>query len=130
MQKVISESIRIELQGYIVGCLTNIKSFTEEIYVNPDHLHALCTLPRTVTTAQLISKIKTPSSQWLKEKGIKNFSWQDGYAAFSVSASNIETVKRYIRNQPDHHKKVDFKDELRLFFEKYNVEYEERYVWD
>lgn len=130
MQKLIPEKIREELQGYIVGCLGNIKSYTEEIYVNPDHVHALCTLPRTITTAQLISKMKTPSSQWLKDKGISNFGWQDGYAAFSVSASNIEAVKRYICNQPEHHKKVSFKDELRLFFEKYNIDYDEKYVWD
>ena len=137
IKKIIPENIREELQSYIIGCLSNIKSYTEEIYVNPDHLHALCTLPRTVTTAQLISKMKAPSSHWLKNKGVGNFDWQDaclparqGYAAFSVSASNIEAVKKYIRNQPEHHEKVDFKDELRLFFKKYKVAFDERYLWD
>ncbi len=93
IQKVIPESLREELQRYIIGCLSNIKSYTEEIYINPDHLHALCTLPRTVTIAQLVSKMKAPSSKWLKTKGIPDFDWQDGYGAFSVSASGINTVK-------------------------------------
>ncbi len=129
-QHLIPESIREELQSYIIGCLRNIKSYTEEIYINPDHFHALCTLPRTVTIAQMVSKIKTPSSRWLKEKGIPHFDWQNGYAAFSVSASGVKAVKRYIRSQPVHHKKADFKNELQLFFNKYNVEFDERYVWD
>ncbi len=129
-QNLVKEEIRKELQKYIIGCLTDVKSYTEEIYVNPDHLHILCTLPRTITIAQLISKIKAPSSKWLKPKGITNFEWQDGYAAFSVSASNVDTVKKYIINQPEHHIKLSFKEELIQFFEKYGIEYDERYVWD
>ncbi len=72
-QKMVKEDYREELQKYIIGCLSDIKSFTEEIYINPDHLHVLCTLPRTVTIAQIISKIKAPSSKWLKPRGISNF---------------------------------------------------------
>ncbi len=130
MQKLIPESIREELQAYIIGCLSNIKSYGEEIYINPDHLHVLCTLPRTVTSAQLVSKLKTPSSAWLKNKGISSFAWQDGYAIFSVSASKLAAVTQYIRNQSEHHKKLDFKNELRLFFKEYNLDFDERYVWD
>lgn len=129
-QNIIAEDFREELQKYIIGCLSDLKSYTEEIYINPDHLHVLCTLPRTITIAQLVSKIKAPSSKWLKPKVVANFEWQDGYAAFSVSASNVNAVKKYILNQPEHHKAVLFKEELILFFEKYDVEYDERYVWD
>ncbi|MFV0483923.1 MAG: IS200/IS605 family transposase, partial [Bacteroidales bacterium] len=130
IQKKITAEVRAELQAYIVGCLADVKSYTEEIYINPDHLHVLCTLPRTLTIAQLVSKIKTPSSMWLKQKGVLDFEWQGGYGTFSVSASNVDAVKRYIQNQSEHHKKVDFKDELRMFFEKYKIEYDEKYVWD
>lgn len=130
IQKKITTEVRAELQAYIVGCLADVKSYTEEIYINPDHLHVLCTLPRTLTIAQLVSKIKTPSSMWLKQKGVLDFEWQGGYGTFSVSASNVDAVKRYIQNQSEHHKKVDFKDELRMFFEKYKIEYDEKYVWD
>ncbi|MDC0584212.1 IS200/IS605 family transposase [Bacteroidales bacterium] len=129
-ENLIKEEIRQELQKYIIGCLNDLKSYTEEIYINPDHLHILCTLPRTITIAQIVSKIKAPSSKWMKTKGIVGFSWQDGYGAFSVSASNVDAVKKYILNQPEHHKKENFKEELVLFFKKYNIEYDERYVWD
>lgn len=67
---------------------------------------------------------------WLKGKGILNFEWQGGYVAFSVSVSNVDVVKHYIMNQPEHHKKTNFKDELRLFLEKYKIAYNEQYVWD
>jgi hypothetical protein len=78
----------------------------------------------------LVSKIKTSSSKWIKLQGISDFDWQDGYGIFSVSASKVDTVIKYILNQPEHHKKITFKDELRQFFKEYQIEYDERYVWD
>ncbi|NOX45706.1 MAG: transposase [Chlorobi bacterium] len=84
---LITDDVRKNLHSYIIGTLSNIGSYVNEIYANPDHIHVLCTLPRVVTIAELISKIKTPSSKWLKKQGIENFAWQDGYGAFSVSAS-------------------------------------------
>ena len=129
-ESFIKESIRKSLHSYIIGTLSNAGSYTEEIFVNPDHFHALITLPRTKTLAQMVSRIKTTSSKWIKQQGIKKFSWQNGYSVFSVSASKIPVVKNYILNQPNHHRKVSFKDELRQFFKHYQVEYDERYVWD
>jgi len=105
-------------------------SFVGELFANPDHMHILCTLPRTITIADLLRKIKAPTSKWFKQKGVPDFGWQDGYAAFSVSSSKTENVIRYILNQPEHHKKMTFKEELKMFFKEYNVEYDERYVWD
>jgi putative transposase len=127
---VISETFRVEIQKYIVATLADKGIFTEEIYVNPDHLHILCVLPRTMTIAQLISIAKAPSSMRLKEKGIHNFHWQDGYGCFSVSASKVDVVKKYIKNQLEHHKKLNFKEELRKFFKEYGIDYKEQYVWD
>lgn len=127
---VIVEKIRPELQAYIVGTLSKMGSYVDEIYVNPDHLHVLCNLPRTICTANFISKMKTSSSKWLKDKDIPDFSWQDGYGTFSVSPSKVEDVKKYVLNQPEHHKKVTFQNELRKFFKEYKIDYDERYVWD
>lgn len=129
-EPLIPTMIRKDLQSYIIGTLTNIGSYVNEIYANPDHVHILCTLPRTVTIAELISKVKTSSTKWLKKKGIINFSWQDGYGSFSVSQSKVKIVKKYILNQPKHHKKIKFKDELKKILEEYNIEYDEQYVWD
>ena len=127
---LITDTVRKDLHSYIIGTLSNIGSYVNEIYANTDHLHVLCTLPRTITIAELISKIKTSSSKWIKKQGVVNFSWQDGYGSFSVSSSKVRIVEQYILNQPEHHKKTSFKDELRIFLKEYNIEYDERYIWD
>lgn len=127
---IIKESVRGELQAYLIGILSNLGSYTNEIYCNPDHVHILCTLPRTITIAQMVNKIKSPSSKWLKTKGIPNFFWQDGYGIFSVSSSKVEVVESYIRNQKEHHTELSFKEELRKFFLEYGIEYDEQFVWD
>jgi len=126
----ISDSIQKDLHSYVIGTLSNIGSYVYEIYANPDHIHILCTLPRTVTIADLISKIKTSSSKWVKKRGITNFSWQNGYGTFSVSSSKVGAVKNYIINQKEHHKKASFKEEYRTFLKEYKIDYDERYVWD
>ncbi len=127
---LIPDSIKKELHSYIIGTLNNIGSFVNEIYANPDHIHILCVLPRTITIAELISKVKTSSSKWMKKNGVGNFSWQDGYGSFSVSSSKVLIVKNYILNQPEHHKKVGFKEEFIKFLKEYEIEFDERYVWD
>ncbi len=82
--RIIVEKVRHELHSYIIGILSGLGSYTNEIYCNPDHIHILCSPPRTISIAQFINKIKTPSSKWIKTKGIDNFLWQDGYGIFSV----------------------------------------------
>ena len=81
---------------------------------------------------KLLEEVKSHSSKWMKTKDemLKNFYWQDGYGAFSVNPSEIDTVIEYIANQHEHHSKKTFQDEYRAFLKKYNVEYDERYVWD
>jgi hypothetical protein len=83
-----------------------------------------------MTIANLISKIKTSSSKWIKTKGLTNFYWQKGYGAFSVNPTEIGIVENYILNQAEHHKKKTFKDEYRAFLKKHNVDYNGKYVWD
>lgn len=81
---------------------------------------------------KLMEALKSQSSKWIKTKGTgyENFYWQDGYGAFSVKPSEIDTVIAYIANQHEHHRKKAFQDEYRTFLRKYNVEYNEKYVWD
>ena len=97
-----------------------------------DHVHILYKLHSTNSVSKTLELIKTISSKWAKKQGEQylNFNWQDGYSAFSVNPSQVEIVKSYIANQKDHHNKRTFKEECRLFFQKYRVEYEEEYVWD
>jgi hypothetical protein len=97
-----------------------------------DHAHVLCLLARTNTLADVIAETKRSSSLWIKTKGnaYKDFYWQGGYGAFSVSHSNVKRVCDYIANQEEHHQKRGFQDELRAFFRKHGVKFDERYVWD
>lgn len=81
---------------------------------------------------KLLENVKKSSSKWVKTKGEKysDFYWQDGYGIFSVNPAEVDVVTRYISNQEEHHKQKDFKGEFRAFLKKYNVPYDERYVWD
>ncbi|HEY3128311.1 MAG TPA: transposase, partial [Acidobacteriota bacterium] len=74
--------------------------------------------------AQTLTWIKT------KGRGLRDFQWQDGYAAFSVSESHLERVRRYIACQKQHHKRMSFQDELLQLLNKHRVQYDERYLWD
>lgn len=96
-----------------------------------DHIHLLARLGRTITQAEWVKELKRVSNLWIQDEySIKDFEWQGGYACFSVSASNLEQVTRYIANQEEHHRKSSFQDELRALFRKHDVEGDERYVWD
>ncbi len=97
-----------------------------------DHVHALFLLSKNHALKTIVEEVKKSSSKWMKQEGprIENLYWQAGYGAFSVSQSNVEAVKNYIRNQPEHHRARTFQDELRALFTKHEVDFDERYVWD
>ena len=97
-----------------------------------DHVHALFALSKNHPLKKIVEEVKKSSSKWMKTDAprVQQFSWQAGYAAFSVSQSNVETVQRYIEKQEEHHWKMSFQDELRALFKRHGVESDERYVWD
>ena len=97
-----------------------------------DHVHLAIRLSRTITIAELVENMKTSSSKWLKTQSpdLATFSWQRGYGCFSVSPSGLEDLCAYIDNQEAHHRARTFQDEYRTFLKKYEVEYDEAYVWD
>ncbi|HEY5914545.1 MAG TPA: transposase [Verrucomicrobiae bacterium] len=130
-EPVISPAIRPRLHGYIVGILDNLKSPSLQTGGVADHIHILCALSRTISTADLLEDVKKSSSKWMKANGgVPAFTWQAGYGAFSVGESQADAVIRYIQNQEEHHHKMTFQDEFRKFLERYKVAYDERYVWD
>jgi len=88
--------------------------------------------PKKIALMDLLEEVKKRSSKWIKTKGeaYLNFYWQRGYGAFSVNPRGVPVVARYIDNQAIHHRKKDFKDEFRAYLHKYQIEYDERYVWD
>jgi hypothetical protein len=89
-------------------------------------------LARTCAAAEMVKEVKRGSSLWLKSKspGLHDFAWQNGYGVFSIGFSQVETVRNYIAGQEEHHRKISFQDEFREFLKCYDVEFDERYVWD
>ena len=97
-----------------------------------DHVHLFFGLSRTVAVANVVEAVKTSSSKWIKTKGpdFAGFHWQGGYGAFSVGQSAADAVVRYIRDQETHHRRVTFQEELRKTLKRYQVPYDERYLWE
>ena len=131
-QALIKDVIKDDLFSYIGGICRNLECHPVQICGYRDHVHILCLLSKKTTVVELLEKVKSHSSKWIKTKGngFENFYWQNGYGAFSVNPSEIEVVKNYILNQEEHHRKKSFQEEFVAFLKKYNVEYDERYVWD
>jgi len=98
----------------------------------PDHVHLAIQLPRTLTVADFVKKVKTTSSAWIKTQAENHsgFAWQAGYGVFSLGASQLQVLTHYIDRQEEHHRVKSFQEEYREFLGKYGVEYDERYVWD
>ena len=121
-----------ELHSYIVGICSSEESHSVIVGGYTDHIHILCNLSRKIALMTLIQKIKANSSKWIKTVDPKyaNFKWQEGYGSFSVNPNEIDLVIKYIQNQHQHHQKQSFKQELVSFLEKYDMEYDERYVWE
>ena len=128
--KFIREDIEDELYAYLGGVLRNCKSISFQIGGTSDHIHILCTLPRTMAPADLAEELKKSTSKWMKTKGsnYRDFYWQEGYGAFSVGWSQVDTVKSYIRDQKVHHSRVSFIDEYKKLLEENGIVYDERYL--
>ena len=127
---LISDDGRAGLHGYMAGVLKNLESPALIINSVPDHAHILCQLSKNLAACKLVEEVKKSSSKWMKEQGVLDFAWQNGYGVFSVSQSNVDAVRNYIEGQAEHHKTNDFKAEFREFCKRYNVAIDERYVWD
>jgi REP element-mobilizing transposase RayT len=97
-----------------------------------DHVHCATVLPRTLTIADLVEKLKVSSSAWVKKHlpNGQDFYWQRGYGAFSVGASGKDALMSYVNNQAEHHRTTTFQEEYRKLLTKYGITWDERYVWD
>jgi putative transposase len=128
----LADEWRDELFHVLGGSANHLACQTLIVGGVSDHVHTLFQLGRTITIADAVGKIKSTSSAWVNQTrgSAVPFHWQSGYAAFSVSQSNVEAVREYIRRQPEHHRTQTFQDELREWLRRYEVEWDERYVWD
>jgi REP element-mobilizing transposase RayT len=132
-QPLITAKIEPELYAYIAKILFD-ECYSPALIIggDKDHLHILFAQSRIWSVAKIIELIKKRSSKWIKTKGkeFRSFQWQKGYGAFSVSRSSAETVKRYIADQKEHHRRVSYEVEFIAFLDKHGIEYDEKYMWD
>ena len=119
------------LYAYMGSIIKDNQSIPIIINGVEDHVHILCILSKNVALSKLVEEIKRQSSRWIKTQNdfYKNFAWQGGYGAFSVSQSVLDRTKKYIERQKEHHKKTDMKKEFVLFLKDYDIEYDEKYIW-
>jgi REP element-mobilizing transposase RayT len=131
-ENLIKEPFREELEKLICGIINNHKCKTYAIYCNPDHAHVFVGMHPSIAPSKLMEQVKSGSSKWLNEKKYlhEKFAWQDGFGAFTYSKSHIDRVVKYVLNQPEHHKKRSFKDEYLLLLDKFDVEYDLKYVFE
>ncbi|MBR5971268.1 MAG: transposase [Paludibacteraceae bacterium] len=128
---IIREEDRPKLYSYIDGIIVNKNSTVLQIGGTSDHIHILCTLPRTISMSSLVEDIKKCSSSWIKTINpcYSKFAWQGGYGVFSVSSSIVDNVKMYILGQKEHHRKKTFQEEYEAFLKAYHIEYNPDYVF-
>ena len=124
--------LRDELHRYLGGILTNLDCQPIIIGGVEDHVHLLFAHSRTATVADVVKELKRSSSVWLKAKApaLGDFAWQNGYGVFSIGQSQADDVRAYIAGQEEHHRKISFQDEFRRLLQRYEIEFDERYVWD
>ncbi|RQP07679.1 MAG: IS200/IS605 family transposase [Chryseobacterium sp.] len=131
-ENLIDESIQEELFSYLGGICKNLECQPLQVGGYLNHVHILCMLSKKVSLSKLIEEVKSHSSKWIKTKGLvySSFYWQNGYGAFSVNPNQINVVVEYIQQQKQHHLKMPFEMEFRKILNKYDADYDERYVWD
>ena len=125
-------SFRNHLHAYLAAILKANHCPTLIVGGVSDHVHALFVLSKNHSIADVVYELKRSSSKWAKTQDatLKEFHWQSGYGAFSVSESHVDAVRKYIERQEQHHRRRSFEEEFREFLKKYKLDYDERYVWD
>ena len=128
----LDSDVRMRMHAYLATICCDLGVELVHVGGMADHIHIVTTLPRTLSQAQLVEQIKKTSSKWIKtlDARYRGFSWQRGYGAFSVSPSQLESVRRYIDGQQEDHRTRTFQEEYRELLRKHGVDFDERYVWD
>ena len=129
-QLSIRESWEKRLHEYMGGIIRNLGGVAEEIGGASDHIHILASLKGNCSLSEIMGKVKANSSRWVHSEIDQRFrGWQDGYGAFTVSAREIEGVRKYIQGQKTHHYKASFQEEYINFLKECGVEFDEKYLW-
>lgn len=124
---LLSKSAAAKVSGYLTHYVTEKGIYMKISYVNPDHVHALIDLPTHFCIEDVMQLLKGSSSHWINQSSLLpgKFGWGRGYGAFSVSQSGVGEVAKYIATQEEHHRKTSFSEELKLFVERYELQWHE-----
>ena len=130
-RQLITPELQQRLWPYLGGIARENGMKALEICGVADHVHILVSVPASMALSKAVQLIKGGSSHWIKESfpNLAGFAWQDGYGAFTVSESQLDTVRDYIRRQPEHHRTKAFAEEYKAFLEKHRIEFDERYLF-
>ncbi len=128
---IITPEVEVNLFAYMGGILKNYDSRLLDAGGTSDHVHLLVSQSKNIALSALMKELKKGSSSWIKTAGrrFRDFHWQDGYGAFSISQRDVPALKLYIANQKEHPRKQTFQEEMIQFLEEYGIEYDERYLW-
>jgi putative transposase len=131
-ENLINKENREELHRFITGIVSNREQKLLAIFAMPDHVHILVGMKPNIALSDLVRDIKAGSSKFINDSKWINgkFNWQEGYGGFSYSKSHLDNVIKYILNQEEHHKKQTFKEEYHSFLEKFEIEYNEKYLFE
>jgi putative transposase len=131
-ENLIAKGNREELHKFITGIVSNRDQKLLAIFAMTDHVHIFVGMKPSISISDLVRDIKAGSSKFINDnKWIKGkFNWQEGFGAFSYSRSHIDNVVKYILNQEEHHNKKTFKEEYLDFLEKFEIEYDQKYVFE
>ena len=128
-EAIIDDPWRSRFHDYLGGAVRSLHGFPQRVGGTSDHVHLLVGLKATHCLADFVRELKKSTSQWVREEiGFASFAWQEGYAAFTVSASARESVRQYILNQEEHHRVKSFREEWIEMLDKAGVKYDPRYL--
>src|SRR5438105_10616610 len=126
---LITNALRPRLHGYLGGTVRGLDGVAIEINGVADHVHILAKVRPTISVSEFLSKLKSGSSGWAKRQTAGRFAWQSRFGAFTVSESQAERVRSYIRNQEAHHKKQTFDEEFKALLRAHKIDFDEAHLW-
>ena len=126
---LITKVLRPRLHEYLGGTVRGLNGIPIEINGVADHVHLLVRLKPTLSVSEFLSKLKSNSSGWAKKQTNGRFAWQARFAAFTVSESQVERVRRYISNQEEHHRASSFEEEFKALLRAHHIDFNEAHLW-
>ncbi len=126
---LITKALRPRLHEYLGGTVRGLDGVAFEVNGTSDHVHLLVRIKPVISVSEFMSKLKSSSSHWAKRQTQDRFAWQARYSGFTVSESQVDRVRHYIRNQEKHHQRISFEEEFKLLLRAHRLDFNEAHLW-